>query len=919
MQVNQQALGVVATNIANANTEGYVRRELPTVPSVLDGDAVGVTSETVQRIVDESLVVATRQQSSAVGYTKTVNEYYDGISLFLGDPGKDNSLSYFMDEMFTSFTDLSNTPDSASLRNTALNNAESVANNVSSLANNIEQTRYKIDQEISGKISDVNNIIDEVFSLNEAIREAAFSDINVNAFLDRRDMLLEDITQIIDVSVTVNNTNEVSLAVSSGEILSPGQKSHLFYAPASSQDDFTHGGKISAIYAQQVGVDGKIESQQKTVLVSSSSDEPALQARFSSGELKGLLDMRDEILPAMMSQLDELAYNLADAFNVIQNQGAGFPPPTQMTGTNALTIDQNFLFAGEMRVALVDVSGQPIADAFGNGNLPPFTMDFGDYTGVNGNSTISVKEFIDEFNNYYGSPPSTIVNLGPFRDIDIAATSNVVASTEATGSIEFSTSPGVGDTISIDGTVFTFVANGTPSGASTIEIGTSLSSSINEIVKVLNGSTAGNVADATYSRSPTGDTLVVTHDVAGTTPNGTFALDANVTNGGGTANINGVGAAANPAASALGLGTGTVGANATGTFSFDLEMFNYTGDDATFEVLGVDIDGNPTGATMAAQTIEAGDRARTAGSVSVTLPGTLGEGGVHTFAVQVRSTDSDGVVQNSVIEYQVTIPDPNTNILNNRYGYSAVASGDATTQAQIDNNAFAVAKFVDADGKTISASDTVTEGFLQITTDKGKYGIVFDEMDSRESGENGVQSQATNRGFSHFFGMNDFFVLGNDDNQALGFGVREEYQGNPASIATGSLSRSSQPVEADADPIYTYEVGLGSNQIANALATLRDQNVNFNTAGGIPAISVTFNQYSAEILSFFVADANVAKTELSQAELIYDTFRERVDSVSGVNVDEELANTVIYQNNYAASARLVSVISELFETLVASL
>ncbi|MCU0481918.1 MAG: hypothetical protein MUE54_12025, partial [Anaerolineae bacterium] len=44
-----------------------------------------------------------------------------------------------------------------------------------------------------------------------------------------------------------------------------------------------------------------------------------------------------------------------------------------------------------------------------------------------------------------------------------------------------------------------------------------------------------------------------------------------------------------------------------------------------------------------------------------------------------------------------------------------------------------------------------------------------------------------------------------------------------------------------------------------------------------------------------------------------DAYQQRIDATSGVNIDEELANTVLFQNNYQASARMITVVNELME------
>jgi len=101
----------------------------------------------------------------------------------------------------------------------------------------------------------------------------------------------------------------------------------------------------------------------------------------------------------------------------------------------------------------------------------------------------------------------------------------VSADVPATGYIDFSNQPTANDTITINGTVFTFVA-GAPAGDE-IQIGGTVIQTVDNAVTQLNASADGNVTVATYSR-PTGtQRILITHDAAGSTGNA-FTLVASI-------------------------------------------------------------------------------------------------------------------------------------------------------------------------------------------------------------------------------------------------------------------------------------------------------------------------------------------------------------------------------------------------------
>ena len=77
--------------------------------------------------------------------------------------------------------------------------------------------------------------------------------------------------------------------------------------------------------------------------------------------------------------------------------------------------------------------------------------------------------------------------------------------------------------------------------------------------------------------------------------------------------------------------------------------------------------------------------------------------------------------------------------------------------------------------------------------------------------------------------------------------------------------------------------------------------------------------YSAEAISKQSQDAAIIETTITAEQVYRDSLQTRLSNQSGVNIDEELANLIQIQNNYAASAKTIQVIEEMFNTLIASI
>ncbi len=86
-------------------------------------------------------------------------------------------------------------------------------------------------------------------------------------------------------------------------------------------------------------------------------------AQITSGEIGSLLSLRDSVLPAAQSQLDQLANTLADTLNAASNQGTSLPPPTTLTGSTTVTAATALDATGTVRIAVADQSGSLVSYA----------------------------------------------------------------------------------------------------------------------------------------------------------------------------------------------------------------------------------------------------------------------------------------------------------------------------------------------------------------------------------------------------------------------------------------------------------------------------------------------------------------------------------------------------------------------------
>ena len=132
---------------------------------------------------------------------------------------------------------------------------------------------------------------------------------------------------------------------------------------------------------------------------------------------------------------------------------------------------------------------------------------------------------------------------------------------------------------------------------------------------------------------------------------------------------------------------------------------------------------------------------------------------------------------------------------------------------------------------------------------------------------------------------------------------------NTTGGAAGNMTVNSVLV-SDVNKVAASEDSAGDDNLnAIAIAVLRDGNYMDNNTH-------SFSNYYNGVIGKIGADSSGASRSLLYKQDIVDQLNVRRESVSGVNLDEELANLIIYQQAYTASARMISFVQEMLDELI---
>lgn len=891
LNVNQRALAVVSQNIANANTEGYSRKIVEQQSEVLvNGDGVGARVIAVTRYVDEYLQKVTRDRSADVGSANAINDYLQRLQIVLGEPGGANSIDEHITSYFNALQSLAETPERSSFRVGVVQAGINLAQSIADVARSMETLRWQADKDIEATATNINNVLEKLYDTNTLLNEAKAYNNEVTEIFDQRDRLLSELSGYIDAQPVFQADGQVYLYTRGGQSLLDAHLHALDFKSAESLENMAYDATLEPVLIYQLDEHGNYVGRPQTLITGGVEDEINSTA-VRGGSLRGYLDIRDNIMPGFLDQLDSLAASLRDEMNAIHNAGSAFPGDSSYTGTRPVSAAEYTGWEGQVTLAVLNEDGTPVASRYADDRdgLMPLTIDLNTLNGGAGAGKPSVQSIIDEINSYFGAPQNRI-EMNNLYNIEMAAQTQSLPNSGNDFIFDF-------DLTNLSGVSENFFMLGMTVRDDTNADITAGSSTVPSF------SLAGT---GTYATTINSNTVSVTAAAAhGLTEGDVIYL------GQPSGAVNGI-----PAAELTGFFTIK---NVTST-GFDIDVTTDATSTGTFNESG--ITGNPP-----YDTIDSGEHRRTTanGNITADLSGNLSSE-YYDITVTLASAEvGSTIAEMGTVTYRIYNNSPY--MLNKRTA-AFTSTGNAELVRTSDNTPYARAYLVDDQGKEIPSTGGhigTGEGYLRIESLVDGTVIAIDSSTSQQVGllGNAGLLDGSDRGFSHFFELNNFFESNEPtesgdtvEGSAYAMAISDRIRNNPNLVSTGTLRLSSQPTESGAAPRYTMERYVGDDDIVQQMANLSTRTLQFSAAGGLPASKLSFLDYSAEILGSIAARTVAAETDLENKEALLDNFQQRSDAISGVNLDEELANTIIYQNAYTASARVVNVVDELFDSLI---
>lgn len=228
---SQSALNTTAHNLANVNTTGYVRQQVLLKDSKYVNSGynattgfyvgLGVDVQAIRQIRDQFLDQAFRQENSRQGFYSAQNTAIEEIETILGET-EGESFSDVLNDLWTSINELSKNPDGLETRGSLVQNAVLFINRANLISDQLNAYQDNMNTQVIDMVNEINSIGEQINELNGIIVKQELSGGNANDYRDQRNLLLDQLSTLVDITYKEDLKGNVTVQVEGTEFVTLG-------------------------------------------------------------------------------------------------------------------------------------------------------------------------------------------------------------------------------------------------------------------------------------------------------------------------------------------------------------------------------------------------------------------------------------------------------------------------------------------------------------------------------------------------------------------------------------------------------------------------------------------------------------------------------------------------------------------------
>lgn len=300
----QRSLDTTSHNIANVNTEGYSRQkvDMATRPEQFIGAGFlgqGVGISNISRSYDQFISNQLRFSTSAFGDVDRYHKLATQVDSLMADPS--TGMAPAIKNFFNSVNDVADDPSSIPARQVMLSEAENMTQRFKTMSGRFEQLRSQVNNDVNVMVDDINSLATSIADLNVRIAAGISRSTGPqepNDLLDQRDLMLNRLSELVDISVLPQSNGMVSVFIGQGQSL-----------------------VLDAKASELSVVPSELDPSKLGISINSNGGNLDISSYISGGALSGTLRFRDEILDPSQQKMGQVAAGLAMEFNALHETG----------------------------------------------------------------------------------------------------------------------------------------------------------------------------------------------------------------------------------------------------------------------------------------------------------------------------------------------------------------------------------------------------------------------------------------------------------------------------------------------------------------------------------------------------------------------------------------------------------------------
>ena len=862
----QMGLQTTGHNIANASTRGYNRQTIVQTTNTPMFSSAGFFGQgtNVSNIVRVYNSFQSRQVLNSETTAAQLNAYSTEIAQIdnmLADPNA--GLSPAMQGFFSAVEEAAANPASIPARQSMLSAAQGMVARFQSVNQRIDDIRSGINSQITAETGAINSYVQQLNDINQRIINAqvAGAALPANDLYDQRDQLVSDLNKEIRITTQTESDGTVSVFFGSGQPLLVGSSSFRLHAAASLED-------LTRIEVTLQDVNGSFTHIPESLV--------------NGGKLGGLLQFRSETLDATQNGLGRIATVFSATFNAQHQLGQDL---TGALGKHFFNVPQ---------------SGQLILANTGNSGDGKLALTFDEYSALTASdyrlsltsvNTVRLTRLSDNttWSGSGNNQPEAMASL--MSQVNADQPQGFKLTMSGIGSMS------VGDT---------FLIRPTRYGARDIALTMNDPRSIALAAPIRTGATASNAGTAQISPGIVTDTAValtapvtLSYEASSNSLIG-FPVGAKVDVAGTTYNID------NPMKRIPYTSGASISLNGVAVSIIDGSGPPEDGD--TFMIpppLFTPLFGVPTVVTDGV-----------VGGVTPVLPLTISAGVNDQFDIDV-----DGSGATTITLTPGVYSTPASIVTQLQRDINSVLGAGIANVTLAQNNQLQVTSAISGGSIALTPSfiqsasnlgDAMVEaGIASRTESLPAIAITLKYLQAGADPLTGSLLPARLAGLP----VGSVVTVTPNGGVATSYTIAQSTDYIPytseASITFNgiSFSISGVPINGDTFTVGPNPTGVSDNRNALSLGSLQTKNT---MAGG----TATYQSSYSQLVSQVGNKSREVEVAAKAQETLVKQGQDYIQSSSGVNLDEEAANLIRYQQAYQASAKMIDVASKLFEEVL---